>query len=270
MKQAIHLIKAIGVLCALSACGGGEISNPAPITVQPDQKGSNNTSYFNNQDSGPVFYNGQVVSTVFDNRVDGIFFERDVTDQPFDSQLKNGKIITVRANSGKTHAFVFGNQDSGPLFTQYGRSTVTEIPTFGAATYSGDYTGLIKRGSNGSGKILSAKVLGDISLDVDFASSDVSGSITNRASSISPAFRYEDVRLTGTLDGDGYIAGNAIGGRPLYTDSANRAQKSFGAAIGGEDGSRVSGYTRTEWATGPSTARVEHHEAGAFFAQKEE
>lgn len=269
---------AIGALCALSACGSSAVQDntaPPPNYVLPVEKGSNNTSFSQTDGSNPVFYNNRTVSSTSDTKDQTIntqfahLYQRAVNNQPSGSQLDNGTVLTVRANSGKTHAFVFGNTSSGPLFTQYGRTTDVLIPTFGTATYSGGYTGLLKRGAASSGSIGSVKVLGDISLDVDFASSDVSGSISNRVSSLSGT-RFEDVTLAGTVDGNGEIAGTAIGGRPLWTSSFNRGSRSFGAVIGKEDASQIAGYVRNDWSTGtPSSPTGEYHEAGAFLANKD-
>lgn len=260
----------LGVLFGLVACGGGATKSavggaPQSTTLAPVETGSPNAGFTN--DNFALTYNGEIVSRATDPKLDNgstfvHFFSRNVTNQPSGSQLGNGKVQTIRANTGQTHAFVFGNDVRGPLFTQFGRSVATEMPTTGSATYKGNYGGLTKI----SGGTRPFQILGDTEMNINFENATASGVISNRRIATGTT-KFDNINLVGgVIDQNGLIKGTALGGRPSGLNATNLPGRPFEAVIGAEDASEVAGYLRVDWRTSGGTT---YNEAGAFSARRE-
>ena len=272
MKNLIKATTGLGLICTLAACGGGEMGGKAAgvaFTTAPlIETGSANASF---NDDGALTYNGEIVSRATDTKIDNgsefvHFYNRAVSSQPSGSALANGNIKTIRANTGKTHAFVFGNDASGPLFTQFGRDTETNLPVSGTATYAGKYGGLAKRGPTTQ----SFEILGDTTFDIDFAAGTSSGTISNRRMAATPTSTFEDIRLVnGAIDANGLIKGTALGGRPQTLPATNLPGRPFEAVIGGTDASEVAGYVRVDWRTDVGPTQIKYNEAGVFVAERQ-
>lgn len=260
-----------GLLLSVAACGSGDGvgkgAGGVPFKVlAPVENGSTNASFV--QGNNALTYNGEVVSRATDTKKSNgslfvHFYDRDVATLPSGSALANGNIQTIRANTGKTHAFVFGNSASGGMFTQYGRSVSTDMPVSGTATYSGHYGGLFQVGG-GAGRIADEQILGVADFFIDFSNKTASGTISQRRNAANPNLHFENIQLVGGIvDDNGIISGTAQGGRPTYLATANNLPgRPFSAVIGGTNGDEVAGYARTDW-TGNGT---KYSETGAFSA----
>lgn len=275
MNTLTKIASSLGVLCSLSACGGGGGADFAAggvptVTAPLVETGSANTN-FESQTSA-VTYNGEVVSRPTDTKRDlntsfVHFYDRSVSDQPNNSALGNGDIVTIRANTGNTHAFAFGNTAGSALFTQYGRSLETQVPTMGTATYTGNYGGLYQTGSGTAAIGDGQEIIGDTKMSINFTDGTASGTITNRHFAVSPQTTLEDIQLVGgEIDQNGMINGTAMGGRPNLGGFENLPERPFAAAIGGADASEVAGYARVKWGHSDGTV---YHETGVFSARQD-
>lgn len=258
MKRVNKVAISLGFLASLAACGGSSAGNV--IEVPPKQTGTNGANF---TEGYILTLDGVNLSNRTDDQAGTIanselFKTRVVDDLPNNSLLENGEITTARTESDDTFAVVFGNTNTGPLLTQYGRLTSTAIPANGSASFEGSYAGIVKD-SDGD---IKAAILGESQIDVDFSNSAVSGLITGRFDDDSGR-AYEDIRLlAGVIDGDGFIQGNAIAGEPT-SGGVGLSNGRFGGVIGAEDASEVAGYTRVNWQDFRGDT---FNEAGAFLA----
>lgn len=269
MNFNVKTLTIIASISGLAACGGGSDGAANMKPLAPAESGSATATF--DTPSTNVRYNGVVVSNARDDKeetlVDFISEHSRTVSNTGSDKLPSGVIRTLRSNSGKTHAFAFGNEEDGRMYTQFGRSTDSDMPLTGEATFSGSYLGLTSR-PDVNVSIRPFRITGETDLTVDFGSGDVSGRITNRRNSTDTSLQFDDITLeSATLDADGFFRGQSVGGRPLYVTSENLNGSAFEGVIGGTDGTETTGYVRTDWTAGAAANR--YLETGIFSADKQ-
>jgi len=275
MIKTVKALAVLGAVWGLTACGGGEAARmaqqPQPTqTFAAAERGSPGASF--RESTSTVEFYGKTISSLSDTKVESpsLFvhaYRGNALSPPQGSGLITGTVQTIRSNSGKTHAFAFGNKAQGVNFTQFGRSTPTVVPLTGQADYAGNYLGMTKCCGRDAGALQDFLILGDSNLAVDFGAGTVSGRITNRRMSATPSVTFDDVALNaGKLDSQGFFKGSAVGGRLIALSGSNRPARVFEGLIGGDTGEELAGYVRTNW-TG--AAGLEYAETGVFEAKKQ-
>lgn len=230
MRKPILVLMSCG---ALAACGGSGtptteepttrtaeafdddvISTSLPSTITVDY--SQATDQFTFAEDGNAV-NGLVRREAQDNGM--VLGFQDVSDELFG--------YAYRSNNGLVAAI--GGDDTGLDFrgATIERFGEAEVPLTGAATFTGDYAGLIGRPTP-IGDVDDVRYLinGDATLSADFADNTVVGTITNRTvreeDNTSAGFSADDMTLNSTtLDDDIRFLGVATGGEIAGGSSSN-------------------------------------------------
>ncbi|MGH1330720.1 MAG: hypothetical protein ACRBBK_07560 [Paracoccaceae bacterium] len=153
------------------------------------------------------------------------------------------------STSGGSFAFVGGFKDlSSPHGSAiYGRTVETKIPDKGKATYTGQYAATAREfvGDPSNSTIVDGLITGDTSLTVDFETSAVSGSITNRLNK-QPSGNSTSVHQIAdlifeptTFNRKGEFSGSTAGGEYILDDSG--VSGTFGGLISGSHGQETVG-----------------------------
>lgn len=254
---------------ALGACGPGGgghgTTSYAAAEVSPSA-----ANYFD-QDTTNLYAQGVVVSNAADNRVTNDnppYITSRYVNMPSSSSWADGTYRTARANTGKTFAFVYGNESSGVFGRRVGRSEETEVPTSGSATYEGGYTGMIKVGRFAQGSI-TGSVSGDAEIEVDFDNGEMSGRVINRSYTNNFGNQPMDQidLATAAIDEQGFVNGTTSGGKISSASYKNDPDKTYVAVIGGTDGDQVLGALRINFRTTSET--YEFTEQGVFSTRKQ-
>lgn len=110
-----------------------------------------------------------------------------------------------------------------------GPTPASEVPMAGSATYQGYLAGQLYPSSSSGGYISSSEpgyISGDVTINADFASGDISGSITNLTGYDSDGNAFPEGGLTASIGGGSY--GGEINGGSITTDFSGSLFWDFG------------------------------------------
>jgi hypothetical protein len=144
---------------------------------------------------------------------------------------------------------------AGSFFERQGD---TLVPTSGSANYTGDYVAWIADDGTYFGRFL---ITGDASMDVDFESASIEGTITNRVDHFNASNTLGDVEFETTSIVDGGFAGTTSGGA-FDTAGATASAGEYGGLLTGSDGQEVVGGVQILHENAGSLI-----ETGAFIAE---
>lgn len=166
-------------------------------------------------------------------------------------ETSSGSGLAAAGASSTSAAISF----AGSVFERVGD---TDMPTSGSSNYTGAYTGLFASDPDLVGILL---IAGDASIDADFSTALINGSITNRRDLTGPV-TFADIQLEAASIVDGAFTGTTSGGA---------ADEEGSTVSPGEYGGLFTGATGQEVVGGVQLSHdidgTRFIESGAFIAE---
>lgn len=280
--KSLHKIIALASIAALAGCGEDQPDETKPLPPYELAGGYGNDVQ--------VVYdadNDQFTATSDGETITGVIARNPTLDQNgFKAYQSDDDFIFVQTSaSGETAAgLAFHNFNETATYTGasgfagagYTREAGTVLPTSGAATFSGDYVGVLQHNAE---LYLDSYIVGDVTLNADFAAMTISGVIDNRANyDTSDGDSYDeviqDVLLNETaITSTGTYSGTTSGGATDYLDEELSSNHdgvylgAFGGATGGETAGAVQIDHDLTGLVGSEADEI-YTEFGAFIASE--
>lgn len=253
---------------ALSACGGNTsvpTVNVAPVTQRLG--------------TGTVVLDYDAATKIFAVTVNGVV-QSDIIF--FDTSANHGTMLGMVNSSGTKYAAVSQTDNSlvyiaatnsaaAPFgFTVFARLTETALPTAGSATFTGDYAGIFRQSFVTPVNDVTSRVRGDVSLDANFDTATISGSITNRQlydlnGVLNVGSPVSDISMTvGSINATGGFSGNMTGGG-ITNGLWLPAYGNYQGLISGPTAGEIVGGVFVSHSTNGAIA---YQETGGFLATK--
>lgn len=267
MNNILNGTALLSTFALAAACG---VSSPEPISLPVATFSEGATPILYDPAAGTLTLNGVVVNSPRATET-----------------LANGDASVFRSGAPLTYSAIAQNGDAFAISTAtqagtnrrgqaYGRRGITELPTTGDATFSGDYAGIHVRDAQGAlTQSGNAMVDGDVMLAVDLDNSTLTGEITNRLSystsgvaQPAPA-AFADVQITGgTIAVDGTFAATVTGGERTFSGGDYTFNSgSVNGVFAGPTGNVAAGVV-TIGTTHPTAAQT-YSELGSFVASQD-